>query len=76
MKPIIAKEIETLKTWSMRASEKNLKPLDFNGFKPLIQKSEFGWKCSGMHPSGFPSYGFGPTPEDAYIDWTYDNIPF
>lgn len=76
MKPILVREIQTLKHWSEQARARNCKPLDFNSYRPLIRKTEFGWKCSGMHPSGYTAYGFGQTPEEAYSDWTYDHIPF
>lgn len=74
----LAKEIETLKEFSAQAHARQCKALNFNGYKPLIRKRRIGegWQCHGEHPSGFISIGFGATPEEAYIDWTYDNIPF
>lgn len=77
----LAKEIETLKDFSAQAHARQCKALNFNGHKPLIRRVRTknpigGWLCSGMHPNGYPAYGFGSTPEEAYIDWTYDNIPF
>lgn len=73
----LAKEIETLKDFSAQAHARQCKALNFNGYKPLLRRGPSGvWMCRGEHPNGYPATGFGSTPEEAYIDWTYDNIPF
>lgn len=84
MTPKLASEIQVLKDFSAKTKERGIKALDFNGYKPLIRRLgkdkavEYpgDWMCSGEHPNGYTAFGFGCTPEEAYIDWTYDNIPF
>lgn len=75
--PTLVREMEVLQRFSAMAHARSAKALDFNGFKPLIQKHPAGgWACRGMHPHGLESYGWGATPSDAYENWTYDHIPF
>lgn len=75
--PTLVKEISVLQRFSEQAAARACKPVDFNGFKPKIQKHRGGmWMCSGVHPSGWISHGFGVTPAEAYEEWTYDEIPF
>lgn len=79
MKPTLIKETETLRTWSERAYERNCKPLDFNGYKPLIKQLPEpigGWICEGPHPHGMIVFGWGLTPGDAYESWTHNEVPF
>jgi hypothetical protein len=72
----LAKEIKTLQDFSAQAHARQCKALNFNGFKPMIRKLKNGWMCQGRHPEGCTAFGFGDTPEQAYVEWTYNGIPF